>query len=243
MTNYASKFLILFKEVKHLKGIGNFEDPSGTPHEYGQPQLPTAHEFEGITGFYGQVGPQTHVLYENYPAPGVAAARIIADLDYTTDPAAGRMWDLPQALRPAVPDDLPEGEAAPVVEVGNEGDGLVPGQPNPDADSDDEEEPAAIPVQPRLLPTANLIGWQVATRLTNEQRQNIENSGITVAEGFAADYPRFALNQGLFTYIGRRIASGAEKYKTIETANNALKGSLVQCPYVEKEPVQAPAFS
>jgi hypothetical protein len=64
----------------YLRGIGDFENLSGTKHQFRLLQLPGINEYEGVSGFFGRVGANTHYLYESLPAPGVVALRLLRDL-------------------------------------------------------------------------------------------------------------------------------------------------------------------
>jgi hypothetical protein len=158
----------------YLRGIGDFEDPSGTEHKFRLLRLPGRDEYEGVAGYFGQVSGQTHHLYESLPSPGVAAQRVVADLNYTLRQGV-QIWDMPEDLRPAEEVEEQEDE--------EERDEAVP----------EEERHDFVPEAVRPLPIANLLGWSPAVRLTNEQRQVLENCGVQ-EEGFADHLVRFALN-------------------------------------------------
>jgi hypothetical protein len=64
----------------YLRGIGEFENPSGIKHKFRLLQLPGINVYEGVGGFFGKVGANTHYLYESLPAPGVVALRLLRDL-------------------------------------------------------------------------------------------------------------------------------------------------------------------
>jgi hypothetical protein len=67
----------------YLRGIGNFEDPSGTKHQFRLMRLSGTQDYEALSGFFGRVDANTHYLYEGLPAPGILAARLLRDLGYT----------------------------------------------------------------------------------------------------------------------------------------------------------------
>lgn len=129
----------------YRRGIGDFEDTSGTYHHFSIRQVPQAAEHEGITGFYGRVDENSHVLYECYPSPGVAALRIVKDYLYTNDRNRDPIWNLPATIRPleqvvAQPEDTGANEIEP-----NEGDAplmplQVPQQQNAVADAGGNEQ-------------------------------------------------------------------------------------------------------
>jgi hypothetical protein len=209
----------------YLRGIGNFEDPSGTEHKFRLQRLPGRDDHNGIAGYFGRVNGETHHLYESLPSPGVAAQRAVVDLQYTMNQGP-QIWNLPEELRP------PEDEW--VAEV-----------PEPNDDLLEDEEDEAIPERERgigavgvegmePLPTANLLGWSPAVRLTNEQRQISENCGVQ-EEGFADHLVRFALNNGLFEATADRVRVSADRYKCGASLHEHESGSLAQCPYVERD--------
>ena len=84
-----------------------------------------------------------------------------------------------------------------------------------------------------MRPTANLLGWGRAVRLTAEQRQTIENCGIG-EDGFAAENPRFCINLGLFEYIAGQMRRSTATYKAGAALHEHISGSLAQCAYIEK---------
>lgn len=178
----------------YLRGIGDFEDPSGTEHKFRLMRLPGREEFQGVAGYFGHVNAETHYLYESLPAPGVAAQRVIADLQYTLGQRQ-QIWNMPEELRPEeeAPDDIDEDEPQ---------DEAIP----------DEERVAEAPEAQEPLPTANLLGWSPAVCLTNDQRQILENCGVQ-EEGFADHLVRFSLNNGLFESVADRVRTSADRYK------------------------------
>jgi hypothetical protein len=129
----------------YLRGLGDFDDPSGTEHKFRLLRLPAVEEFDDIAGFFGRVDHNTHYLYESLPAPGVSALRVLKDLEYTRG-AIQANWDLPEALRPPPVPGLP-------VEAIVEEDEALP-----------FEEREVMVERPRNLPTANLLGWGPAVR-------------------------------------------------------------------------------
>jgi hypothetical protein len=214
----------------YLRGIGDFEDPSGTKHQFRLMRLPGMQEYEGISGFFGRVGADTHFLYESLPAPGIVALRLLQDLGYTRHIFDYPDWDLPDAL---CPEQLaPE----PAVEEPDEEDDQEESDPALEQADDgphhrEELEPTGEPRRPRL--TANLLGWSPAERLSNEQRQALEDCGL--GEEFPTDYPRFMLNNGLFENIAVRVKQSADRYKLGASLHEHSEGSIAQCAYVEKE--------
>jgi hypothetical protein len=209
----------------YLRGIGDFEDPSGTEHKYRLLRLPGREEYEGIAGYFGQVSDETHHLYESLPSPGVAAQRVVADLNYTLGQGA-KIWDMPDDLRPEeeIDEEVEDEEEEEIDEA-------IP----------EVERHEGVPEAVRPLPTANLLGWSPAVRLTNEQRQVLENCGVQ-EEGFADHLVRFALNNGLFESVADRIRTSADRYKCGASLHEHQSGSLTQCLFVEKEDRQV-AFS
>jgi hypothetical protein len=96
----ASSFYPLHEPINaFLRGIGDFEDPSGTEHKFRLLRLPGRNEYNGIAGYFGRVDEDTHYLYETLPSPGVSIQRVVSDLMYTNGQQP-RIWDLPEELRP-----------------------------------------------------------------------------------------------------------------------------------------------
>jgi hypothetical protein len=203
----------------YLRALGDFDDPSGTEHKFRLLRLPAVEEFDDIAGFFGRVDHNTHYLYESLPALGVSALRVLKDLEYTRG-AIQANWDLPEALRPPPVPGLP-------VEAIVEEDEALP-----------FKEREVMVERPRNLPTANLLCWGPAVRLTSEQRQTLENCGIE--DGFTTQLSRFALNGGLFEMTADRIWVSTDRYKAGASLHEHKYGSLVQCAYVEKEPGPQP---
>ncbi|XP_046424274.1 uncharacterized protein LOC124181606 [Neodiprion fabricii] len=83
----------------YLKGIGNFRHPYLGEMRFQLPSAITSPIFDLTTGAFGKITDKTHFLYEAFPAPGVAALRILADLKHTNS-SGDAIWDLPQHLRP-----------------------------------------------------------------------------------------------------------------------------------------------
>ena len=191
-------------------------------------RLPSRQEHEGVAGFFGQVGPETHYLYETFPAPGVAALRLVHDLQHTRRPG-NVIWNLPNALRPEV---IPEEDAYEDEEPGEVDDDAIHPEERPDRRDRGRDE---------IRPTANLLGWGPAVRLTNEQRQILKNCGVQ-DDGFADHLVRFELNNGVFEAIADRIRASVDKYKCGASLHEHKSGSQARCPYIEKG-VEDVAFS
>jgi hypothetical protein len=154
----------------YLRGTDDSEDPSGTNLQFRLLRLPGENVYEGVSGFFGRVGPETHLLYESLPAPGVVALRLLRDLGYTRHVFDHPDWDLPDALMPQqqAPEPQPEEE-----EPAGQEDADKEGHPALELADDGEAvvEVAAPAEHRRPRPTANLLGWSPAERLANEQRQ------------------------------------------------------------------------
>jgi hypothetical protein len=193
----------------YLQGIGDFEDPSGMEYKFRLQWLPGKDNRNGIAGYFGPVDCDTHQLYESLPAPGVAM-QVVADLQYTTGQGQ-KIWNLPEELRP------------PFKEWSEKA--ILPNK---------RVRGRAIPKRVEPQPTANLLGWLPAVRLTNEQRQILENCGVQ-EEGFADHLVRFSLNSGLFEAIADRVRTFADRYKCGASLHEHHCGSLAQCPYVERD--------
>ncbi|XP_046746485.1 uncharacterized protein LOC124411431 [Diprion similis] len=89
----------------YLKGIGNFCDIDQCERQFMLPELPTHECIGGVKYTYGKISAKTHHYYEAFPAPGIAALRIQADIQYTKYICnANLFWDLPDDLRPDVLD-------------------------------------------------------------------------------------------------------------------------------------------
>lgn len=211
----------------YLRALGDFEDPSGTEHYFRLMRLPGIEEIEDIAGFFGRVTANTHHLYESLPAPGVSALRVLKDLEYTRNEGP-QDWNLPDELQPleiVAPEEAPEEE-----EEGEEH--------QDEALPEEEREEIAHAERPRNLPTANLLGWGPAVKLTTEQRQTLENCGIE--DGFATNLSRFAINEGLHEVIADRVRRSTDRYKGGASLHDHRIGSIVQCAFVEKEPGPQP---
>lgn len=200
-----------------------------------------------IGGYYGRVNAVTHSVYEAYPAPGVVAQRLVEDLDFTQHPRReNNLWDLPEGIRPELPQafvpevevpakqgaNAPAAENVPVqVEDPDLAAAADPIDEEPE-DEEDEEEEVPLPV---LLPTGNLLGWAPAQRLTREQRQALEDSGISREDGIAATFQRFALNEGVVIHVAGRLKE-ATRYKTIDLSDEMQKyGSTTQTMFIQKD--------
>ncbi|XP_046742510.1 uncharacterized protein LOC124409134 [Diprion similis] len=83
----------------YLRGIGNFRHPYLGEMRFQLPLTVTSATFDLATGAFGKITDKTHFLYEAFPAPGIAALRILADLKHTSS-SGDPVWDLPQRLRP-----------------------------------------------------------------------------------------------------------------------------------------------
>jgi hypothetical protein len=205
----------------YLRGIGDFNDPTGGEHQFKLLRLPSREEFEGIGGYFGRVSSDTHYLYESLPSPGVAARRVAADLQFTTGQGQYN-WNLPDEIRPA------------------EGLGGIANLSESDEDDAIPEEERVIAVEVHeALPTANLLGWGPSVRLTHEQRQALEHCGIQ-EEGFADSMSRFALNNGLFEFVSGRVRSSVDRYKCGASLHEHQGGSVAQCAYVERKDEEVP---
>lgn len=66
--------------------------------EHREIALPNDIVINGIRGYFGRVNVDTHLHYENRPAPGVIAQRICKDLRYTEE--GDREWNLHADLQP-----------------------------------------------------------------------------------------------------------------------------------------------
>lgn len=82
----------------YLRGIGNFQHPYFGEMRLRLPDVFLSKIFNWTTGTFGKVTEDTHYLYEAFPAPGIAALRILNDL-IKKDNDDG-VWDLPEDLRP-----------------------------------------------------------------------------------------------------------------------------------------------
>lgn len=203
----------------------------------------------------------THVLYKCHPTPGVSALRIVEDYLYTNDRNRDPIWNLPVGIRP-VEQVVVQGAEPEVQQGPNEGDTPVNDGEEEQQEGEQQQQPpvppplpgqeaealaaaaaaAAAAAQPEVFqpeaqdvrPTANLLGWARSTRLTNEQRQTVENCGIS-DEGFGANHARFAISLGLFEYIAGQIRRSAERYKAGSSFHEHTSGSLSQCAFEQRE--------
>lgn len=79
-----------------------------------------------------------------------------------------------------------------------------------------------------------MLGWAPAQKLTHEQRQGLEDSGVSRADGIAATFPSFALNEGVLTHVAGCIKE-ATNYKSVDISFGLTRhGSIAQTAYVEK---------
>lgn len=83
----------------YLQGIGHFREPHGFERKFILPTYPMHEEVGGVYYTFGEIDSVTHCFYEAFPAPGIAALRILADINFTYS-KKNRIWDLPEALRP-----------------------------------------------------------------------------------------------------------------------------------------------
>jgi hypothetical protein len=193
----------------YLRGIGDFEDPTGTKHQFKELRLPSDVEHDGVTGFFGRVSAETHFLYRSLPAPGVVVYRILQDLRYTCHIINNPLWDLPEQLQPL--DVLP-----PVHGDKEEEEELE--DPAAVADEGAEEERGTpkrheeIQVE-RPKPRAYLLGWAPAVHLLDGQRRILEECGLDME--FGTHHPRFALNNDLFEIIAARVRFSIPKFHSI----------------------------
>ncbi|XP_046425047.1 uncharacterized protein LOC124182170 [Neodiprion fabricii] len=87
--------------LTYLKGIGNFRDVDNCERQFQLPVLPTHESIGGVKYTFGKINANTHHFYEAFPAPGIAALRIQADIKYTENFCNENLfWDLPDDLRP-----------------------------------------------------------------------------------------------------------------------------------------------
>lgn len=224
----------------YLRGIGDFDDPSGTQHRFELLRLPGNQRHEGVPGFFGRVSANTHYLYESLPSPGVAAKRLQQDYAFTLNPALNPVWDLPDAVRPEEQainqPQAAEAENALVPPAQQQLD-VDPAAQNAD-DVPEVEQEAVVHGQP--LPTANLLGWMPSQRLTSEQRQAYESCGINGQDDFPSDIDRFALSFALFEHIAARVRVSSEKMKSGASLHEHANGSLAQCPVIQVYPEPIP---
>ncbi|KAK0086663.1 hypothetical protein PV325_002791 [Microctonus aethiopoides] len=219
----------------YFRGLGDFEDPSGSKRKFVCLKIPDVEKYDGITGFFGKVDADTHFLYEGYPAPGVTAQRILSDYLYSRLVGKGpSVWNLPVALRPdrvgparvdggAAQDEKQQARPAKQKDDGDKG------RLDPELGGEEESEANQEP-----KPTANLLGWFPAVTLTSEQRKIIEQCGVNEKE-FPIDIPRYALNKALFEKIAEWMRQADGKYKTDKAMLDSNKGSVVQCSFIERE--------
>ncbi|XP_046482863.1 uncharacterized protein [Neodiprion pinetum] len=108
-SGFINEVLLLLKSLSrspspiptYLQGIGDFCDPDDCNRQFDLPVFPSNEKIAGIRYTFGKVNAKTHHFYEAYPAPGIAALRIMADFKYTKDPCEENLfWDLPNGLRP-----------------------------------------------------------------------------------------------------------------------------------------------
>jgi hypothetical protein len=77
------------------------------------------------------------------------------------------------------------------------------------------------------LPTANLLGWATAARLTTEQLQALQGAGVTPAD-FPVDDEQFQMNRGLFEFIADHVRSLSNVLKLGASFHEGADGSIVQ---------------
>lgn len=87
----------------YLEGIGNFKHPHFGEMRFRLPNEFLSKTFNWATGIFGKVGADTHFLYESFPAPGIAALRVLNDL--TKKVEDNGVWDFPKDLRPDYEED------------------------------------------------------------------------------------------------------------------------------------------
>lgn len=219
-----------------LRGIGDFTDPSGTYHTFSIRVIPGKTAYAGINGFYGPVTNATHVIYETYAAPGVAAQRVHEDYLYTTQQNRDPIWDLPEGVRPVEQIVIANPEVVVAEGIENEGDDPpVEDEAPPEHAAADPAAVSEVGEPVAVRPTANLLGWGRATKLTTEPRQTIENCGIGgEEEGFPSEAARFCLNNGFFEHTAAQVTRSSQYYKTDASLHEHITGSQAQCAFVEK---------
>ena len=97
-----------------------------------------------------------------------------------------------------------------------------------------ELRPVALPNHEPGMPTGNLLGWQPATLLSNEQRTSLSQCGITPTE--AGTSGTYALNQRVLSMVSSALARATGVYRAAAAAvHNSANGSITQATFCEVE--------
>ncbi|KAL1131844.1 hypothetical protein AAG570_011455 [Ranatra chinensis] len=199
----------------YLRGIGDFKDPTGIKHYAGVPRRPNEN------GHYGRASAQSHNFYEAVPAPAVVWECVRSDF-LAQEP--NTEWDIAEITPAAV-------NAAPV--------DAAQAPPHPEIPADDDIAEEGVAADPpdqdeaeaaRLLPTVNLLGWQLAQPWTNQQRTAILGAGFS-ADNPAYDVTRYRLKVSLLSYVSTCLIS-SPLIKTSSTLHESSDGSIVQTPFL-----------
>lgn len=96
---YNGNFKVPKALASYLSGFGDFT-ANGREHRFGMDdRLYQESDDDHSKGWFGRVNAQNHYKYIEYPCLAVFMRRIVQDLQYTADAAAGPMWNLPADIR------------------------------------------------------------------------------------------------------------------------------------------------
>ncbi|KAF0303260.1 hypothetical protein FJT64_024761 [Amphibalanus amphitrite] len=97
-----------------------------------------------------------------------------------------------------------------------------------------ELRPVPAPDHIPGMPTGNMLGWQPATLLSNEQRTSLSQCGITPTE--AGTSGTYALNLQVLGMVSSALARATTAYRMAEAAvHNSANGSITQATFCEVE--------
>lgn len=104
---------------------------------------------DGLVGFFGRVGPQTHYLYAAYSCLAVSSARILIEIAYRH--GDDRNWDLPDAIKPPPAVVVAEGPPQPQ-------------EAAPPQSGESSSKTSSLEDEATNYPTRNMVGYDYAQR-------------------------------------------------------------------------------
>jgi hypothetical protein len=91
------------------------------------------------------------------------------------------------------------------------------------------------------LPTANLLGWRRATRLTTEQLSALEGAGIT-EDDFPVNNAQFQMSRLLFEMIADKVRMLAKTIKLVAACHQNPNGSIAQTVWQTRDVMVKQSF-
>lgn len=212
----------------YLRCLGDFKDTNGTVHKL-RVSKPNQH------GNFGRIMSTNHNLYEALPAPHIALDRIRWDIQYTLGEGE-QIWEIP-ALRPSNAqaarglDDDQSTEHDDDDKLAEAGAGLPPieGVEPTQPESALVSEPATRETH-RDMPTANLVGWFPAQKLTSNQLSSLKN--LMPGGDFKVAIPELQYVPGLMRHVASNIQV-LTNYKTTSALHESSFGSAAQEAFLD----------